>query len=189
MSSGAAPPKLPVYDHMNAGGCFDAVARPLLALLRADQLAANFKRIALTPGDLKIGGSAMGATGVDADLLHPRHQIYLVFSNPAPSGPATDWYMNGCLKVASLSRVRNVVQQKLRGVPLVLSEKPKALPARSGALYYRLHTDASAHPEAQAEWAAVQRERTLVVHFATGAIAPGRAAPDLGMEAYVVYRR
>jgi hypothetical protein len=35
----------------------------------------------------------------------------------------------------------------------------------------------------------VTRERTLVIHFATEGLAPGQAAPDLGMEAYVVFGR
>jgi predicted component of type VI protein secretion system len=126
---------------------------------------------------------------VDAELLHPRHQIYLVFSNPEPSGPERNWYQVGLVKVAAVTRIKVVVAQRKYGVSLLPCPKPRALPARNGALYYRLQTDASAHPEAQAEWAAVQRERTLVVHFATDGIAPGRAAPDLGMEAYVVFGR
>lgn len=189
LSAGAAPPKLPLYDHKNAGGCFDALARPLLALLRADQLAANFRRLTLSLGNLGIGGVAMGASGVEPDLLHPRNQIYIVFSNPAPSGPERNWYQAGLVKLAAISRIKLVVAQRKYGVPLLPCPKPRALPARTGALYYRLQTDASAHPEAQAEWAAIQKERTLVVHFATDGIAQGGAAPDLGMEAYVVFGR
>jgi type VI secretion system protein ImpJ len=189
LSAGTPAPKLPLYDHMNVGGCFDALARPLLGVLRADQLAANYRRLTLSPGNLGIGGVALGASGVDAELLHPRHQIYLVFSNPEPSGPERNWYQVGLVKVAAVTRIKVVVAQRKYGVSLLPCPKPRALPARNGALYYRLQTDASAHPEAQAEWAAVQRERTLVVHFATDGIAPGRAAPDLGMEAYVVFGR
>ena len=189
LSTGAPPPNAPIYDHEHPGACYEAVTRPLLGLLRSDQLAANFRRIVLTAGNLGIGGVAMGASGIDAELLHPRNQIYLVFSNPEPQGAERNWYQSGHVKAAAATRIKGVVAQRKYGVPLVPSPKPRALPSRTGALYYRLQFDASAPTEAQQEWAQVVRERTLAVHVATDGLSPGRAAPDLGMEAYVVYGR
>jgi type VI secretion system protein ImpJ len=189
LSSGAAAPTMPLYDHANVGDCFEQVSRALLALLRADQLAANFRRIPLVRGTLGVAGLAVGATGLDAELLNVRNEIYIVFTNPDPTGPERDWYRSGHVKAAAASRIANVVSQRKYGVPLIPCAKPRALPARNAALYYRLHTDASARPEAQQEWEAVCRERTLVLHFATEGLAPGRPAPDLGMEAYVVFGR
>lgn len=189
LSAGAAVPMLPLYDHVNAGTCFDQVTKGLLALLRADQLAANYRRIPLVRGTLGIPGLAVGCQGIDPEILQPRNQLYVVFNNPEPSSPERDWYRSGHIKVAAATRITNVVVQRQFGVPLSPCAKPRALPSRQGALYYRLQTDATARPEAQADWQAVQRERTLVVHFASEGVAAGQAAPDLGMEAYVVFGR
>jgi len=189
LSAGASMPNMPLYDHANLGGCFEQVAKPLLALLRADQLAANFRRVPLTRGDLGIGGTAVGASGLDPELLNARNQIFLVFASPDAPGAERDFYRSGHVKVAAATRVANVVVQRKYGVPLAPCPKPRALPSRTRAVYYRLQNDASAPPEAQEEWRAVVKERTLVIHFATEGLVPGEAAPDLGMEAYVVFGR
>lgn len=189
LCAGAAAPNLPLYDHVNSGTCFEQVSSGLLKLLRADQLAANFRRIPLTPGTLPFGGLAVGAQNLDPELLASRNEFYVVFTNPDRSGPDRDWYRSGHVKVAAATRIGNVVVQRNFGVPMIPCAKPRALPARAGALYYRLQTDTAARPEAKAEWDAVTRERTLVIHFATEGLAPGQPAPDLGMEAYVVFGR
>ncbi len=189
LCAGASMPNVPIYDHANIGECFDLVARPLLALLRADQLAANFRRVPLTRGDLGIGGLAVGASGLDPALLNARNQVYLAFASPDPPGAERDFYRSGHVKVGAATRIANIVAQRKYGVPVAPCPKPRELPSRSGAVYYRLQNDASARPEAQDEWRAVISERTLVIHFATEGLVPGGAAPDLGMEAYVVFGR
>jgi type VI secretion system protein ImpJ len=189
LSEGAPAPSSPPYDHKNLGGCYDAVTRSLLVLLRADQLAANFRRIDLRRGQLPFGGLGMGTQALDPDWLQPRNAFYVCFANPDGAGRERDWYRSGHVKVASASRIANVVAQRGYGVGLVPCPKPRALPARTGALYYRLETQGTSRPEMQVEWDAVCRERSVVVHFATDGLAPGQAPPDLGMEAYVVFGR
>ncbi|MCE9637032.1 MAG: type VI secretion system baseplate subunit TssK [Planctomycetes bacterium] len=187
--AGAGAPNVPLYNHLEAGECFELVSSAVLSLLRQDQLAANFRRIPLTRGTLPFGGLAVGAQGLDPEILAGRNQFYVVFTNPDPSGPERDWYRSGHVKVAAATRISNTVVQRKYGVPLLPCPKPRVLPARAGAIYYRLQSDAAGRAEVQAEWEAVVRERTLVVHFATEGLAPGQAAPDLGMEAYVVFGR
>jgi len=189
LCAGAAAPNLPLYDHLELGTCFSRVTGALLDLLRQDQLAANFRRIPLSRGSLPFGGLAVGAQGLDPDVLAGRNQFYVVFTNPDPTGPERDWYRSGHVKVAAATRISNVVVQRKYGVPLLPCAKPRALPSRTDAVYYRLQTDPTARPEAQLEWESVVRERTIVVHFATEGLTPGQAAPDLGMEVYVVFGR
>ncbi len=189
LSEGAAAPTVPPYDHNNLGPCYEAVARSLLTLLRADQLAANFKKIDLRRGQLPFGGIGMGTQSLDAEWLQARNTFYICFSNPDGPGRERDWYRSGHIKAASASRIANVVAQRKYGVGMNPCPKPRALPSRTGAVYYRLETAAFSRPEMQAEWEAVQREKSLVVHFATEGLAPGQPAPDLGLEAYVVFGR
>jgi type VI secretion system protein ImpJ len=189
LSAGRSAPTIPPYDHNALGACLHEVADALLELLRADHLAANFRRIPLSRGDLPFGGLGMGAQSVDAQLLNSRNEIYVAFNNPSPSGPERDWYRSGHMKIAAATRISDVVVQRKYGVPAIPCPKPRALPARANALYYRLRIDPSAGPEARAEWEAIKTERTVVIHFATKGLVPGEPAPDLAMEAYVVFGR
>jgi type VI secretion system protein ImpJ len=188
LSEGAAAPSVPAYDHTDAGNCYEQVSKALLGLLRADQLAANFKRIPLARVKLPFAGLGMGARGLDPEWLRGQNIFYLVFNNPDSAGRERDWYRSGHLKVASFQRISNTVAQRKYGVPLTPCQKPRALPARDGAVYYRMETR-GARPEMQAEWEAVCRERTFVIHVATEGLAAGGPVPDLGMEAYVVFGR
>ena len=189
LSEGATLPTLPLYDHQNLGTCFEQVTTALLGLLRADQLAANFRKIELRKGSLGIAGVAVGAQNLDAEWLRGRSEFYLAFTNPDPGGRERDWYRSGHMKVAAPTRISDVVNQRKYGVGLVPCPKPRALPSRTGAVYFKLETAGASRPEGQAEWEAVTRERALVVYFATEGLLPGQPAPDLGMEAYVVFGR
>ena len=189
LSPGRSAPTIPPYDHNDLGACLHEVCDALLELLRADHLAANFRRVPLSRGDLPFGGLGMGAQSLDAQLLNARNEFYVAFNNPAPGTGERDWYRSGHIKIAAATRISDVVVQRKYGVPALPCPKPRALPARANALYYRLRIDASAGPEARAEWEAIVRERTLVIHFATKGLVPGEPAPDLAMEAYVVFGR
>jgi type VI secretion system protein ImpJ len=189
LCTGAGSPTVPPYDHHAIGPCFEAAAGSLLKLLRADQLAANYRKLDLRRGTLPFAGIAMGVQGLDAEWLRGRTTFYLAFSNPDPGGRDLDWYQCGNLKIASASRIGEVVGQKRFGVGAVLCQKPRALPARAGAQYYKLETRGALRPELQAEWEAVNRERSLVVHFAPGGYLPVQQVPELGLEAYVVFDR
>lgn len=189
LSTGAATPNLPLYDHASAGTCLHDVAGTLLGLLRSDHLAASYRRIPLTRGDLPFGGLGMGAQGLAPELLSNRNEFYVAFNDPAPAGTERDWYRSGHMKIAAATRISNVVVQRKYGVPAVPCPKPRALPSRPGAVYYRLQPDGSGQAEARAEWEAIQSERTLVIHFATKGLVPGEPTPDLAMEAYVVLGR
>lgn len=186
-SEGAALPNVPRYDHRDAGPCYQEVAQALLTLLRTDQLAANFKRIPLRGFNVPFGGLGVGAQGLDTDWLRGRNVFYIVFNNPGAPGTDRDWYKSGHIKCSSFSRIANVVAQRKFGIPLVPCAKPRALPARDGALYYRLDTSGGGRPEIKSEWDAVVRERMLAIHFATEGLRPGGTAPDLGIECYVVF--
>jgi type VI secretion system protein ImpJ len=186
-SEGATLPNVPRYDHRNVGECYQQVAQALLTLLRTDQLAANFKRIALRGFNVPFGGLGVGAQGLDDQWLRGRNVFYIAFNDPGGAGTERDWYKSGHVKVSSFSRIANVVAQRKYRVPLVPCAKPRALPARDGAVYYRLDTQGGGRAEIKAEWDAVVREQMLAIHFATEGLRPGQAAPDLGIECYVVF--
>ncbi len=189
LSEGAGVPNLPRFNPMDVGGCYQQVVQAVTRLFRTDQMAANFKRVELRRINLAFGGLGVGAKELDADWLRDRNSFYLVFTNPDPAGRELDWYRSGHVKVASFARISNTVTQRKYGVQCVPCPKPRALPARDGAVYYKLETRTAARPEMRAEWEAIQQERTLVAHFATEGLAPGGTAPDLGIEAYVVFER
>ncbi len=189
LSEGAGAHSVPRYDHLDVGGCYGQVLAALMQLLRTDRIASNWKRIPLRRINLPFGGLGVGAKDIDPEWLTGRNQFYLVFANPDPSGRQLDWYRSGHVKVAAFSRIGAAVTQRKFGVVCAPCEKPSTLPARDGAMYYRLDTQSAGAPETREEWEAICRERTIVAHFRTEGLAPGQDAPDLGIEAYVVFGR
>ncbi len=186
LTPGTRAPDFPRYDHLQAGTCYEAVCGSILEMLRGDEGPANFKRIDLKRGQLPVGGAAAAAQGIPREWLDGRNAFYLVLANPE-SGGARDWYRSGHMKAGALSRVGAIVTTKVFGVGLVPCEKPRPLPGRSGAIYFRMETTTAQRPEMRAEWETVVRERSLAVHFATDALGTPGYDPDF--EAYVVFGR
>lgn len=122
---------MPTYDHTNIGRCFDV----LMSLLRQGLFISLEDNASMLPLTERMPGLHL-ATLPDNALLE-QYDFILEVDGLAEGAPTSAFLAQ--IKIASVCRIRDVVQLQLPGIPLhALPQAPQALKRETTARYFTL---------------------------------------------------
>ena len=151
------PPKIPVYDHDDLGGCFYRVKQQLDGLLDA-VIEPEYKMRAFEGAGLRI------QVPLEAAWLEPSWQMFVGVKSTLPVEECVNLLtMSGQLgmKIGSSDRVDAIHRHGSAGLRFTHIQKPpSALPSVPGLIYFQISRDSQ--PE---EWKNVQKSLTLAARL------------------------
>ncbi|MCU0724863.1 MAG: type VI secretion system baseplate subunit TssK [Planctomycetes bacterium] len=171
-SASLATVELPMYDHREPEKCYGELI-PILHRLLDELIPSNFARVPLTQVGFRYTGD------LREEWLELKNRWFVAVRTDLPDALVDRWF-RGTTKIAAVSRVDKIVNQRLRGVPEVKCERPRVLPPREGLIWFELQRDT-------ADFNDVRAERTIAIHLAAEAGMTAEALAALGIELYVVF--
>jgi type VI secretion system protein ImpJ len=171
-STALATVEQPKYDHRDPEKCYGELL-PVIHRLLDELIPSNYARVPLTQTGFRHTGD------LREEWLEVKNRWYVAVRSDLPEALLDRWF-RGTTKIAAMSRIDRIVQQRLRGVPTAKCERPRVLPPREGLVYFELQRDTP-------DWNDVRTERTIAVHLAAEAGMTAEALAALGLELYVVF--
>ncbi len=171
-STALATVEQPKYDHRDPEKCYGELL-PVIHRLLDELIPSNYARVPLTQAGFRHTGD------LREEWLEVKNRWFVAVRSELPEALLDRWF-RGTTKIAAMSRIDRIVQQRLRGVPTAKCERPRVLPPREGLVYFELQRDTP-------DWNDVRTERTIAVHLAAEAGMTAEALAALGLELYVVF--
>ncbi|MHC4469622.1 MAG: type VI secretion system baseplate subunit TssK [Planctomycetota bacterium] len=171
-SVGGGAPELPKYDHLDPARSY-ADLIPKIQGLFDELVPSNFAKLPLVQEGFRF------VCDLREEWLELKNRFYVAVRSDLPETLVERWFM-GTTKIACKTKIDDIVERRLRGVPTKSCERPRVLPPREGYAYFEADREA-------ADWADVRSDRTLAIQLAAEAGMTPEALASVVVEGYVVF--